>query len=142
MSQIDSKYRVNSVIPSQSTWLSTSSQFDSCILQLLGIPGRILAPPVTQFFRSKWLHFSFSVTKYCCCREFSYFTNKLCKCNIKLCICLAFSVRNAAACSTICCVTKSFFFLQLFYSYSVALLHLQKKKMIFFYLVCCVLFVL
>ena len=36
------------------------SQFDSNILQLLGIPGWILVPPVTQVFRSKWLHFSFS----------------------------------------------------------------------------------
>ena len=33
------------------------SQFDSNILQLLGIPGRILVPPVTQLFRAKWLHF-------------------------------------------------------------------------------------
>ena len=34
-------------------------QFNSNILQLLGIPGRILVPPMTQFFRSKWLHFCF-----------------------------------------------------------------------------------
>ena len=40
-------------------WLSTSSQFDSNILQLLGIPGRILVPPVIQLFRSKLLHFLF-----------------------------------------------------------------------------------
>ena len=39
--------------------LSISSQFDSKILQWLGIPGRILVPPVTQIFRSKWLHFLF-----------------------------------------------------------------------------------
>ena len=39
-------------------WLSISSQFDSNILQLLGIPGRILVPPLTQLFRSNWLHFS------------------------------------------------------------------------------------
>ena len=49
----------------ESNWvklcLSISSQFDSNILQLLGIPDRISVPPVTQFFRSKWLHFSFSV---------------------------------------------------------------------------------
>ena len=38
-----------------------SSQFDSNILQLLGISGRILVPKVTQLFRSKWLPFSFSV---------------------------------------------------------------------------------
>ena len=31
------------------------------ILQLLGIPGRILVPPVTQFFRSKWNHLFLSV---------------------------------------------------------------------------------
>ena len=45
-------------------WLSISSQFDSNILQqlLLGIQGRVLVPPVTQFFRSKWLHFFF----HCC----------------------------------------------------------------------------
>ena len=29
------------------------------ILQSLGIPGRILVPPVTQIFRSKWLSFFF-----------------------------------------------------------------------------------
>ena len=40
-------------------WLSIPSQFHSNILQLLGIPGRILVPPMTQFFRSKWLHFFF-----------------------------------------------------------------------------------
>ena len=39
-----------------SNCLSISIQFDSNILQLLGIQGRILAPPVTQLFRSKWLH--------------------------------------------------------------------------------------
>ena len=43
----------------ESNWLSISSQFDSNILQLLGIPGRILVPPATQLFRSKWLHFFF-----------------------------------------------------------------------------------
>ena len=43
-------------------WLSIFSQLDSNILQLLRIPGRILVPPVTQLFRSKWLQFfSFSV---------------------------------------------------------------------------------
>ena len=36
--------------------LNCPSQFDSNILQLLGIPDRILVTPVTQFFRSKWLH--------------------------------------------------------------------------------------
>ena len=41
----------------ESIWLSRSSQFYSNILQLLGIPGRILVPPVTQLFRSKWFHF-------------------------------------------------------------------------------------
>ena len=39
-----------------SNWF-ISSQFDSNILQLLGIPGPILVPTVTQLFRSKWLHF-------------------------------------------------------------------------------------
>ena len=42
-------------------WLSISSQFDSNILQLLVIPGRILVPPVTQLFILKWPLFSFSV---------------------------------------------------------------------------------
>ena len=42
----------------ESNWIS--SQFESNILQLLGIPGRIIVPPVTQLFRSKWLHFSVS----------------------------------------------------------------------------------
>ena len=32
------------------------------ILKLLGIPGLILLPPVTQIFRSKWLIFSFSAS--------------------------------------------------------------------------------
>ena len=45
LSQIDSILRVKLTI-----WLS---------IQLLGIPGRILVPPVTQLFRSKWLHFFF-----------------------------------------------------------------------------------
>ena len=47
--------------------LSTSSQFYSNILQLLEIPGRILVPPVTQLFRSKWLHF------FCLCGDTAAF---------------------------------------------------------------------
>ena len=31
----------------ESNWLDIDSQFDSNILQLLGIPSRILVPPVT-----------------------------------------------------------------------------------------------
>ena len=47
----------------ESNWLSISSQFNSKhILQLLGIPGRILVLPVTQLFRSKWPPF-FSLLK-------------------------------------------------------------------------------
>ena len=42
-------------------WLDIESQFDSNIFQLLWIPGRILVPPVTQLFKSKWLHFFLSV---------------------------------------------------------------------------------
>ena len=38
----------------ESNWLSISSQFDSDILQLLGITGQILVPSVTQLFRSKF----------------------------------------------------------------------------------------
>ena len=41
----------------ESNWLEIESQFNSNILQLLGIPGRILVPKVTQLFRSKWLYF-------------------------------------------------------------------------------------
>ena len=48
MSQIDSQYRVLTLYW-ESIWL----------LQLLGIPARILVPSVTQLFRSKWLHFFF-----------------------------------------------------------------------------------
>ena len=49
----------NSTLNSESIWISISSQFDSNILQLLGIPGRILVPPVTQLVRLKWLDFFF-----------------------------------------------------------------------------------
>ena len=42
-----------------SIWLLISTIFDSNVLQLIRIPGRILVPPVTQFFRSKWLSFFF-----------------------------------------------------------------------------------
>ena len=42
-------------------WLSLSSKNHSNILQLLVIPSRILVPPVTQLFRSKWLHSFISV---------------------------------------------------------------------------------
>ena len=61
-SQFDSQYRVNLTLNVESIWLSISSQFDSNILQLLRIPGWILVPPVTQLFRSKWLHFFFQWT--------------------------------------------------------------------------------
>ena len=44
MIQIDSILRVR---------LLPSSQFDLNILQLLGIPGLILVPQMTQLFRSK-----------------------------------------------------------------------------------------
>ena len=58
-SQIDSILRVNwQIIDSQYRVNSTQN-----ILQLLGIPGRILVPPVTQLFRSKWLDFSFQGRK-------------------------------------------------------------------------------
>ena len=46
----------------ESSWLSITSQYDSNILQLLVIAGRILFPQVTQLFRSKWLHFFFQWT--------------------------------------------------------------------------------
>ena len=41
----------------ESNWLDIESQFDSNILQLHGIQGRILVPPMIQLFRSKSLHF-------------------------------------------------------------------------------------
>ena len=71
LSQIDSQYRVKLTLNTESNWLSIPSQFDSNILQLL----RILVPPVTQLFRSKWLHFFFQcillffvlVTQYVFC---------------------------------------------------------------------------
>ena len=58
-SQFDFQYRVNLTLNIESIWLSISSQFDSNILKLLEIPCRFLVPPVTQLFRSKWLHFFF-----------------------------------------------------------------------------------
>ena len=61
LSQIDSILGVKLIIWLLKLIIWLSSQFDSNILQLLGIPCRILAP-VTQLFRSKWLYFSFSVT--------------------------------------------------------------------------------
>ena len=48
LSQIDSILRVKLTIT-----LSISSQYDSNIFLLFGIPGKILVPPVTQLFRSK-----------------------------------------------------------------------------------------
>ena len=69
-SQFDSQCRVNLTLNVESVWLSMSSQFDTNILQLVGIPGRILVPPVTQLFRSKWLTFFFqfrySMITVCC----------------------------------------------------------------------------
>ena len=54
---IPSKYL--SILRVNSNRLSIASQFDSNILESLGIQGRILVPPVTQLFRSKWLQFIF-----------------------------------------------------------------------------------
>ena len=66
-SPFDSILRVNLTRYWESIWLDIESQFDSIlrvnltqnILQLLGTPGRILVPPVTLLFMSKWLHFFF-----------------------------------------------------------------------------------
>ena len=60
--QFDSQYRVNLTLNIEPIWLSISSQFDSNILQLLGILSRISVPSVTQFFKSKRLNF-FSVRR-------------------------------------------------------------------------------
>ena len=51
--------QIPSILTVNLNWLLISSQFDSNILQLLGIQGRIIVPAVTQLFRSKWLHFFF-----------------------------------------------------------------------------------
>ena len=59
-SQIDSILIVKLTI-----WLSILSQFDWNILKLLGITGRILVPPVTKLFWSKWLHFFFQWWQDC-----------------------------------------------------------------------------
>ena len=58
--------KIRSKIPNnwrifESNWLDIESQFDSNIFKLLGILDRILDPPGTQLFRSKWLNFSFSL---------------------------------------------------------------------------------
>ena len=58
-SQIDSILRVKLTRYWESNWLDIESQIDTNILQLLGIPGRILVPSVTQLFRSKRLYFFF-----------------------------------------------------------------------------------
>ena len=76
-SQTDSIFRVKLTRYWESNWLDIESQtdsilrvkltrywesncqFDSNIQKLLGIPYRILVPPVTQFFSSKWLIFFF-----------------------------------------------------------------------------------
>ena len=65
--QIDSILGVELTI-----WLSILRQFNTNILQLLGILGQILVPPVTQLFRSKWLHFFFQ-----CCRPKLQFLEQL-----------------------------------------------------------------
>ena len=80
-SQFYSQYRVNLTLNNESIWLSISCQFDSQyrvnltlniesiwlkyspIIYILGFPGRILVPSVTQLFRSKWLQF-FSVSRW------------------------------------------------------------------------------
>ena len=74
-SQIESIWpsnRVNLTPNIESIWHLISSQFDSNIITLLRIPGRILVPPVTQLFRSKWLHFF-----YQCCSNKSWWSNFL-----------------------------------------------------------------
>ena len=53
---MDSQYGVN-----LSNWLSISCQFDLNILQLLGIPGRISVPPLTQILDQNDSIFSFGV---------------------------------------------------------------------------------
>ena len=67
-SWVTGKTKIRHGIPSnwkifESNWLDIES-FIINLTQifsnwLLGIPGRILVPPVTQLFGSKWLHFFF-----------------------------------------------------------------------------------
>ena len=64
-SQIDSILRVKLTRYWESNWLDIDSQIVSNIFQLLGIPDRILVPPVTQLFRSKWLNFFFQCILSC-----------------------------------------------------------------------------
>ena len=52
LSQLDSNF--------ESIKLLMLSQFDSNILQLPTLPGRILIPQVSQLFMSKWLNFFLS----------------------------------------------------------------------------------
>ena len=59
-SQIGSQYWFKLTLNIESNSLSISSQFNSNILQLLGTSCRILVPPVTLLYWSKW-HYFFSV---------------------------------------------------------------------------------
>ena len=61
-SKTDSQYRVilNRVLLDNESKTDSQYRVNLTDPQLLGIPGRILVPPVTQLFRSKWLNFSFS----------------------------------------------------------------------------------
>ena len=61
LSQLYSQCSVNLTLNVESIRLSTLSQFDSNILQLPTLPGRILIPQVTQLFMSKWLNFFLSL---------------------------------------------------------------------------------
>ena len=71
--KFDSILRVNLIRYWDSIWFdieiqfdsNIESQFDSNIVQFLGIPGRILVPPVTQLFGSKWFHFFFQYRLSC-----------------------------------------------------------------------------
>ena len=66
--QFDSQCWSNLTLNVDPIWRSMLSQFDSKILQLPTLPGRILVPPVTQLFRSKWLNF-FSQWYIIACRH-------------------------------------------------------------------------
>ena len=59
--KIESGFRI---IGEYMNWLDIESQFDSNILQLLRIPGRILISQVTKLFRSIWLYFFFQCLLY------------------------------------------------------------------------------
>ena len=75
VSQFCSQCWVNLTLNVESIWLSLLSQFETNILQLPNLPCRILVPPVTQLFRSKWLNF-FSQCTYHILQTWLFWTGR------------------------------------------------------------------